>query len=736
MKLTAPVLPLLFASACLVLADDAALGPVRGCRDAYRRAEWRRAEALCSACFARRPHPSMGVALARARLELADEQGALEVAERSAAGAQRGEALQIVGMIRDRRGQGARAREAFAEALRFAREHDAKAQIARVAYAIAGSHWREARYGETLAALEDSRRAAEAASDARMIGFVALMRGDVLRTVGDARAAERAFLDAASALTLPSDRAYVLLKTGMLHRDAARPALSRGAFEEALAIARAQGLREVEAAARLNLAYADHLERRPEAGHAHLDGLARPPSVSYLFNRGLLEADRGELETAARLLDEAAALDVSDDWRSDVAHEQGRVAELRGDREAAERAYRAAIAAVERLRATAAPSELQPWMLPRRRAPYAALFAMLARAGRVEAALDALEAFTARSLLDAMARAEGDDPAARAGTIEALRRGLHADAAGVDLGDREILVHVEAADRLWVVHRTPRGALSIVDRGDARAADRLIRRLGDDAGDPIAAEELGALLIPPEIKAGDELLFVVPTGSFLTLPYPALRRGERRLIDLRALVLAPSLRSFAARRASAPEGRALVIADADGSLPAAREEAEGVGRRLGVTPHTGERAARALLAGGAYDLLHLAVHSGLDAEGAWLSLSDGRWTSRDVLGSKLRARVVVLASCASASTRHRELWGSLAAALLAAGSEAVIAALGSVADEDARLLVEALYRHDVARDPARALARAQRELARTRPPRSWASFMVYGAGGVELHASR
>ncbi|KYF88287.1 hypothetical protein BE17_26085 [Sorangium cellulosum] len=96
-----------------------------------------------------------------------------------------------------------------------------------------------------------------------------------------------------------------------------------------------------------------------------------------------------------------------------------------------------------------------------------------------------------------------------------------------------------------------------------------------------------------------------------------------------------------------------------------------------------------------------------------------------MLASKVRADVVVLASCSSASTRHEEMWGSLAAAFLANGSGAVIATLGSVDDADARAVVTSLYRNGVTDDPVRALAAAQREMARSVPPRRWASFVAY-----------
>ena len=180
--------------------------------------------------------------------------------------------------------------------------------------------------------------------------------------------------------------------------------------------------------------------------------------------------------------------------------------------------------------------------------------------------------------------------------------------------------------------------------------------------------------------------------------------------------------------APAASAGALVLADADASLLAAREEAAQVGKSLGVMPFTASAATRdRLLAHPSLHVLHLATHAGIDADGAWMRLADGRWTAHDVLASKLRADVVVLAGCSSATTRQSEMWGSLAAAFLANGSSAVIATLGSVDDADARSLVTRIYQHGVTDDPVRALSAAQRELARTLSPRRWAGFVAYSA---------
>ncbi|HEU4532711.1 MAG TPA: CHAT domain-containing protein, partial [Polyangiaceae bacterium] len=76
-------------------------------------------------------------------------------------------------------------------------------------------------------------------------------------------------------------------------------------------------------------------------------------------------------------------------------------------------------------------------------------------------------------------------------------------------------------------------------------------------------------------------------------------------------------------------------------------------------------------------------------------------------------------------------WGSLAAAFLGAGAEAVVATQWSILDNESTRLVEALYDadvgHDVFRDPAAALASAQARLEGTSPPAVWAAFTVVRA---------
>jgi CHAT domain-containing protein len=128
-------------------------------------------------------------------------------------------------------------------------------------------------------------------------------------------------------------------------------------------------------------------------------------------------------------------------------------------------------------------------------------------------------------------------------------------------------------------------------------------------------------------------------------------------------------------------------------------------------------------------ILHLAAHTGVDARGPWLQLADREVSASEILASRIGPRLVVLASCSSGVRPGRQLWGSLGAAFLAAGSRAVVASLWSVEDKRARELVLRFYREGGAAEPAGALARAQRvAISRGQSPTVWAPFVVFGSG--------
>jgi CHAT domain-containing protein len=88
----------------------------------------------------------------------------------------------------------------------------------------------------------------------------------------------------------------------------------------------------------------------------------------------------------------------------------------------------------------------------------------------------------------------------------------------------------------------------------------------------------------------------------------------------------------------------------------------------------------------------------------------------------------VLASCASGARPGRQMWGSLGASFLAAGSRSVLASLWSVEDAPTRELILRFYSEGGAPDPAGALARAQRvAIGRGLSPKIWAPFVLLGS---------
>ncbi|KYF78295.1 hypothetical protein BE17_23910, partial [Sorangium cellulosum] len=104
MKLASTLGYLALASVTLAVSDDAGVGSPSRCHEAEKRGDWREALVLCQASYARDPRPSYGLALARAKMNLGDDDGALELARRAEAGEMRAEALLITGLVLDRRG--------------------------------------------------------------------------------------------------------------------------------------------------------------------------------------------------------------------------------------------------------------------------------------------------------------------------------------------------------------------------------------------------------------------------------------------------------------------------------------------------------------------------------------------------------------------------------------------------------------------------------------------------------
>lgn len=185
-------------------------------------------------------------------------------------------------------------------------------------------------------------------------------------------------------------------------------------------------------------------------------------------------------------------------------------------------------------------------------------------------------------------------------------------------------------------------------------------------------------------------------------------------------------------RRAPPTGAPLVVADPDGTLPVSREAALAIARANGVEPLVGQAATRdavlARLDGTRW--LHFDGH-GVAAGDPWeaeLVLAGGEsLTLADLVAARPRVGLVLLSACDAG--RRLELAGgeglTLADGFLLAGADTVVAADRPLGVDEASVMVRALHRHGVDRDPAGALRATVAEL-RAGGYDLWRGWSVYG----------
>lgn len=584
---------------------------------------------------------------------------------------------------------------------------------------------------------------------------------NVLYSVGDLQGAWQA-LERASKLAAeqdPGGQAWILASRGNVLIDEGRLALARRDLEKSLVLGAARTERAFFRTAHLNLVNV-HLRLGDAALAAHHLEAAwkhaepeEPESSSLLYYRARVALAQGHPADAVKALTTALSQDPAPDWAWDLEYQRGRAEEARGDLKTAEAAYTRSIEVVEEMRRSLAFDDLKTWLLDRKREPFEALFRLQARSGRAEEALATAEKAQARTLLDALIHAhsmEGsargaswspDLAAARIGDLERLLpvmsqspvaalqpidRVLHA------FGDRHGLVYFEAGDEIWLATVTRQKVrlrpLTLPAAGIHRLAERFLAH-PEDAG---VAGQLGETLLPPEaLPEREKTVYVVADGVLGNLPFAALRRAGRYLVEDHPIALVPSLNALAALESRDVEmpGPPLVLADPRGNLPAAASEGQAVAKLLSGSLRTaGTATSQELESAARARIVHLATHTGLSVRGPWLQLADRRLGASEIVTRRIGPRLVVLASCASGVRPGRQMWGSMGAAFLAAGSRAVLASLWSVEDRPTHEFVLRFYAEGGASDPAGALARAQRvAIVQGQSPTLWAPFVMFGS---------
>jgi hypothetical protein len=245
--------------------------------------------------------------------------------------------------------------------------------------------------------------------------------------------------------------------------------------------------------------------------------------------------------------------------------------------------------------------------------------------------------------------------------------------------------------------------MALRDRPVASGAERLDR----------------ALLGPLRSRLGDRELVVVPSGRLHGVPWHVLPSCHDRTVSV-----APSATGWLrAASAEPPDGETVVIAGP--GLPAAIDEVETLAGLYGGARVLTGGVAEALDAIDGARRVHVAAHGSFRADNPQFSalrLSDGPLTVYDLETLRRPPGLVVLSACdLGMFTVHRgdEIMG-FAAALLALGTRAVIAAVAPVRDgatRDVMLHLHAGLR--AGRSPAAALAAVQPAAA---------AFVCYGAG--------
>ncbi len=610
--------------------------------------------------------------------------------------------------------------------------HDYAARCARQ---LASLQWIrgdfEAAFKTLTTALVEVRQSEDPVLEGKVYGQL----GDLLAEVGDEAGEARALAEVANRFrgSFPGGFAQARLRQGLLELKRGNEEIARDCFEEALAIGADAGLKPVVRSAHVSLAAVGRALDDFDAGQRQLDLAAAVPAERS-YEHTTLSFAQAQLFAAQQRWPEvqqtvSAALDAGAlaDWQWQLHAVAGEGFEQQGLSGQAQASYAEATRVIEGLRQSLGSAALRPGLLAERRKPYEALFALHVREGRAAAAVDVMEQLLTASFLETMAQAQptpGDlETSAREALrrVDTLKRVAASDVAKppagdvlAQLGSREVLAFLAAQGTLYRVH-------VVNGKAEARALGPLADILGGTD-----ADALGARLWPTE-PTGTELLIVTDT-ALGSLSFAGLRVNGRYLVEEKVLSSAPGLGVAAVLSKARPAGKgAVVLGDPRNNLPGAAAEARATAIKLGTTAVTGDAATIASWKEGCgAQLLHVAAHSGVGADGPWLELADGVVTASMVLAERCRPDVVFLASCASAASSRKD--GTLGAAFLAAGSRQVIATTRSIDDATAATFARALFEGGSLGDQVpQRVAAAQRELLKSgAPPSAWAPFIVLG----------
>ncbi len=676
--------------------------------------------AVCRVEYQHTGSASAGLEAARALSDSGRDDEAVALAQELYNSPVAAEALLVAAKVSDARGDSARAFELWERRLARLLADGDSARASEAAHVLAHARWKR---GEERQAMAASRLAVvEADRAGKMRTFARLGLADLLRHRGQLADAERMLASAQELAQSTEERAWTAAKYGMLYLDRAQDRLAKQHLERALELTGSKE-KTLRLAVHLNLAWVLRKGGNYVRSHAELAAAAalKPEDIDVWLGRGLLLAAQGELEGGLRQVRAAAARASDDRERFWAWYQVGQLEQKRGDVAAAHEAYQRSIRSVRALAVKA--GEYVGDLAASHRLPYVRAIGLAARRGDWRGAtalvleLDELALLAAERVSEDLATMPSQFAAE-----SAVRHGSAVSVADMLAAwrGRQLAILLSEQDTVWRLEVRD-GEVTGVEVGRAEALESAAEALEADPGAAGPAGLLGAALAPAEWNEAP--VYVLTIGPLSRAPLPAVVRPGASVSPLvRVLSVLPRLAG------AASDGRTIVLGDPRGDLPGARREALRVAEHLGVTAVLdGAASVSALAAARGAALLHVAAHSQVGDAGAMLLLADGALDASTLTSWPGAPRVVVLASCGSAAARDDGGWGSLAAAFLAAGSEAVIASAWSVDDAATLQFIDELYRHPVAADPVAALAAAQKATRARLPARAWAAFTVIAA---------
>lgn len=588
-----------------------------------------------------------------------------------------------------------------------------------IAYNYAGDLEHAAQYAQEALAGEGATTPAVAAPAYKILGDVALRRGQPNEAI--------AAYQKAQAVASERFKPLVDISLANAYVAAARPAEARAVFAQ-IPPSDNVALRQAYLRGMGNLALA---ENKPAEAMTHFSAAAAQAAGSdAAYHR--LWAQEGRARSLLAL----------------------------GDKAGASAAYVDAARASETIRARFRSEEFKAGLFGDVQQIFDRAIALSAETGDAATAWQLSESSRSRALLDVLR--ERVTPATNEAAA-AMRSGPPEVAQmSAALREGEAVIEFHSLDEqllAWVIRPSGIRSFTIAQSrsalGDKIAAfrDAIIKR---DKNSAALGRELHALLIAPLGLAGNERLVVVPHGALHYLPFQALADTRGYLIERHAVSYAPSA-GVALQLARRPQaGPSSFVAfgnpgtDERLALPAAEREVQQIGalfadKKIYIKNEASTAQFRSQAGNGA--ILHVAAHAEVDLIDPLQSRillapeknDTGFLNARQVYDVDLKnVSLVTLSACESGLgkiARGDEIQG-FTRAFLSAGASALFVSLWPVADESTEQLMTSLYR-DLAAGKEASLALQQAQVAVLRQPQFahpffWAPFDLVGNGRLRL----